>query len=510
MVFPRPAQFALALAALWALAAGAADRQGFAALQDQVVEHTLKNGLRLILLPRHEVPVFSFATVADVGAVDEHVGITGLAHMFEHMAFKGTTRIGTRDWQAEQRALAKVDEAVAALTRARHARGPAEEIARLQEAVRTAEEDAGQFVEPNEFSAILERLGATNLNATTDFDFTSYFYSLPSNKIELWMSLESDRFLEPVLREFYKERDVVKEERNQRIDSNPIGRLLEEFVGVSYNIHPYGSIGIGTPSDLDSFTRQDANEFYRRHYVPSKLIVAVVGDVDPAKTIGLAEAYFGRLPPGPDPGPVETVEPRQNSERRTVMYGEAQRIALMGYHKPGALHPDEPVYDAMSAILSSGRTSRLYRSLVRDKKLATTAGGFGGFPGQKYPNMFVFFAFPAPGHTNEEVLAVMDEEIARLQNELVSEDELRRVKAKAKAGLVNRLESNAGMALQLAREEALSGDWRELFRAIDRINAVKPEGLQRVARETFRKSNRTIALLEPEPKKDQASAPQGD
>ena len=207
---------------------------------------------------------------------------------------------------------------------------------------------------------------------------------------------------------------------------------------------------------------------------------------------------------------MDTVEPRQNSERRTVTYGEAQRIALMGYHKPGALDPDEPVYDALSSILSDGRTSRLYRSLIRDKKIASDAGGFGGFPGQKYPNMFVFYAFPSPGHTNEEVLAAMDEEIAKLQDAPVTDDELRRVKAKAKAGLIAQLGSNAGMALQLAQDEALWGDWRELFRSIDKINAVKAEDIQRVARETFRKSNRTIALLEPEPKDAAAPAKQGD
>jgi predicted Zn-dependent peptidase len=489
----------------------APQKTGFAALQDEVVEHTLKNGLRLILLPRHEVPVFSFATVADVGSVDEHVGITGIAHMFEHMAFKGTTRIGTRDWPSEQKALARVDEAEAAYKQALHHHAAAEEISRLRDGVKKAEDDAEQFVEPNEFTSVLERFGANGLNASTGFDFTSYFYSLPSNKLELWMSLESDRFLDPVLREFYKERDVVKEERNQRIDSNPIGRLLEEFLGVAYNVHPYANLGIGCVSDLDSFTRQDALEFYRKHYVPENLIVAVVGDVDPEKTIAMAETYFGRLSAGPEPDPVDTVEPRQNSERRTVVFGESQRIALIGYHKPSALDRDEPVYDAMSSILSSGRTSRLYRTLVRDKKIATTAGGFGGFPGQKYPNMFLFYAFAAPGHTNEEVLAAMDDEISKLQNEPVTEQELHRVKAKAKAGLVAQLASNPGMALQLAQEEALSGDWRELFRSIDKINAVKAEDIQRVARETFRKSNRTIALLETEPPKPAgAAASQGD
>jgi predicted Zn-dependent peptidase len=496
----------LAGAGLLAPAAQAQDK-GLADLKAQVVEHTLPNGLRLILLPRREVPVFSYATVANVGSVDEHVGITGIAHMFEHMAFKGTTRIGTRAPEAELAAIARVDELVLRLKQAQHGGAPEAELAALREQLKGAEEEAGSFIQPNELDAILSRFGAVGVNATTGVDFTTYFYSLPSNKLELWMSLESDRFLDPVLREFYQERDVVKEERFMRIDSNPIGRLIEEFLGVAYLAHPYGRHGIGYLSDLETITRQEAVDFYKKYYVPGNLIVAVVGDIDPPAAIAMAENYFGRLPAAPLPDPVETVEPVQRAQRRVTLYAQSQPVALMGYHKPAATHPDEPVYQALSAILSSGRTSRLYQSLIERKKLASDAGGFGNFPGQKYPNMFVFYAFATPGHTNEEVLAAMHEEIDRLQREPVSEAELLRVKAKAKSEFVQALSSGQGLAVQLAQQAALSGDWRELFDTIDKINAVTAEDIQRVARATFVPTNLSVAVIEPEPPQPAAAAP---
>ena len=489
----------LGSAPVGAAEAVAAGDDGFAALEAQVVEHTLANGLELILLPRRDVPVFSYATVANVGAVDEQVGNSGLAHMFEHMAFKGTSRVGTRDAEAERAALARVDERLTALRAAQRRGAPEAEISRAREELRAAEEAASGLIEPNELDAILTRFGAVGLNASTSSDFTTYYYSLPSNKLEVWMSLESDRFLDPVLREFYQERDVVKEERFQRIDSNPIGKLIEEFLGVAYLAHPYGRSGIGHVSDLDNLTRQEAIDFYRRYYVPGNLTVAVVGDLDPQATIAMAERYFGRLPAGPLPEPVETVEPEQRAQRRVTLYLQAQPVALIGFHKPAATHPDEPVYQALSAILSSGRTSRLYRSLIEEQRIAADAGGFGNFPGEKYPNTFIFYAFPTPGHGNDEVLAAMQREIERLQREPVDAAELERVKAKARSEFVQEVASNQGLAVALAQQQALSGDWRDLFDTLARIDAVTAADVQRVAKATFVPTNMTIGVIEPEP-----------
>src|SRR5262249_49473713 len=254
-------------------------------------------------------------------------------------------------------------------------------------------------------------------NAFTNTDETGYFFSFPSNRLELWAYLESERFLRPVMREFYKERDVVMEERRMRTDSQPIGRLIEQFVAEAYTAHSYGRPVVGWMSALQSFSATDAADFYKRNYVPANLVVAVVGDVKAAEVVPLVERYFGRLPAGPKPPPLRTVEPPQKGERQVVLRETAQPFYIEGYHRPAFDDPDAAVYAVISDVLSSGRTSRLYRSLVRDKKIAAQAAGFSGFPGNKYPNLFAFFAVPTPGHTPDESRDAIRAEIERLKSE---------------------------------------------------------------------------------------------
>jgi predicted Zn-dependent peptidase len=298
------------------------------------------------------------------------------------------------------------------------------------------------------------------------------------------------------MREFYKERDVVMEERRMRIESNPIGRLVEQFIATAFTAHPYGQAGIGWPSDLRSFSATDAMRFFDTYYVPSNMVVAVVGDVKTAEVVALAEKYFGRLPARPQPEPLRTVEPPQIAERQVVLRDPAQPVYVEGYHKPSALHPDDAVYDVISDLLTAGRTSRLYRSLVRDKKIAAGAGGFGGFPGQKYPNAFIAFAFTTPGHTPQEARDAIRAELERLKNEDVPAEELRMVKTRAKANLIRQLDNNAGLAGQLATAQARFGDWRDIFRQVDRIDAVTAADIRRVAGATFVETNRTVGMIE--------------
>jgi predicted Zn-dependent peptidase len=471
--------------------------QSLAEFEKTVTEHTLANGMQFFIVERHEVPVVSFHVYADVGSVDEDNGMSGMAHMFEHMAFKGTTTIGTTDHAAERKALEKVDELVAALQqeRLKGERADAERLRELEEAFEQAQQEADEFVINNQFSEIIEENGAVGLNATTSMDATRYFYSLPSNKLELWFSLESDRFLDPVLREFYKERDVVIEERRMRVESQPVGNLLEDFLSVAYKAHPYSRNTIGWYSDLDSLTRPEARRFFRAFYTPPNLIAFIVGDVDPKEAIRLAELYFGRIPHGPPPQRLWTVEPPQEGERRTTVYAQSQPLIIMGYHKPSVTHPDDAVFDAVQDVLSGGRTSRLYRSLVEDKKIAVAAGGFPGFPGNKYPNLFLFFAFPTPGHTNEESEEAMLAEVERLKTELVTEEELERVKSRARARLIAQLDSNTGLASQLAAYQVLTGDWRNRFHTLDAIDKVTREDIQRIAQTYFTERNRTVGYL---------------
>jgi len=281
-----------------------------------------------------------------------------------------------------------------------------------------------------------------------------------------------------------------------RTESNPIGRLVEQALAAAFTAHPYGQPVVGWPSDLQTFSATDASAFFKKYYVPANMTVAIVGDVKTAEVMGIVEKYFGRLPKSPAPDILRTVEPKQGTERTVVAHEASQPIYLEAYHRPSASDPDDAVYNVMSGILSQGRTSRLFRSLVRDKKVAAQAAGFNGFPGDKYPNLFVFFAVPTPGHTALEMADPIRAEIERLKSEDVGADELQSVKTRAKAGLLRRLDNNSGLALQLAEYQTQSGDWRELFREVDKIDKVSAADVRRIANATFTANNRTVAMLE--------------
>ncbi len=489
--------------------AAAAGAQDLASYEKRTTVRTLDNGLTVIVMERPEAPVFSFATVVNVGSAQEVPGITGLAHMFEHMAFKGTDKVGTSNFTAESAALQKVEDTYAAYDRARRDPNNTDKakVAELEKAWKAAVDEAGKFVVPNEFSKIVDRAGAVGVNAFTNDDETVYFYSLPSNQVELWAYLESSRFIHPVFREFYKERDVVFEERRMRTESTPIGRLIEQALATAFVAHPYGQPVVGWPSDLQTFSATDAAAFFKKYYVPANMTVAIVGDVKAADVMPIVDKYFGHIPKGPPPEPLRTIEPKQNAEKSVIAHETSQPIYFEAYHRPAGTDPDDAVYNVMAGVLSQGRTSRLYRSLVRDKKLAATAQGFNGFPGDKYPNLFAFFAIPTPGHTAADMVDPIHAEIERLKNEDVSADELQSVKTRSKAGLLRRLDSNFGLALQLALYQKQYGDWRELFREVDHIDKVTAADVRRVAAATFVPNNRTVALLESA--KPAASAPKG-
>ncbi len=488
---------ALLVAGLFAATLCAA-QDDFKEIESRVTEFSLKNGWKFIVLERHQAPVASFLTYADVGSVQDARGTTGLAHIFEHMAFKGSSRIGGKNPAEERLALDRVDQAFDALQaeRMKGRKADPQKIKKLEADFKAAQEAAGKFVVPNEFGQVIERAGGRGLNATTGADRTVYFFGLPSNETELWFYLESERFRDPVLREFYKERGVVMEERRLG-ESEPIERLIEEFAAIAYKAHPYHTPVVGHMSDLQSITRRDAEAFFKKYYAPSNLISVVVGDVNPKRVRELAETYFEPIPSGPRPEPIRTVEPPQTGERRVTLRFESQRVFVAGYHKPDIMDPDDAVYDAIASILSEGRSSRLQRSLVRDKKIATQAGGFPGFPGQKYPGLFLFYAFPAPGHTNDEAEKAIDAEIERLKTEPVSQEELDGVKHRTRANILREVENNSSVAILLSTYQGLTGDWRNLFKQLDKISAVTPADIQRVAKKTFTLDNRTVAVIEP-------------
>ncbi len=467
-----------------------------AGFEAKTTQHVLDNGWTFVIVERPVAPVFSFATVVNVGGAQEVPGITGLAHMFEHVAFKGTPNIGTRDYQAEKKALEAVEAAYQAYEAERRKLDADEaKVEELLEDFRGEQEKAGEYIIPNEFGEIVERNGGEGLNAFTNRDFTTYAYSFPANRFELFAYLESERFLHPVFREFYKERDVVQEERRLRVDSQPIGRLIEQLMATAYVAHPYKQPVVGYMSDLQSFTASDGQAFYEKHYVPANMVTAIVGHVDAEAILPVIEEYFGRVPAGPMPPALRTVEPPQIGEKTVVLLDPSQPVYAEMYHTPSALDPDQEVYDAIDDVLSNGRTSRLYRSLVRDQQIAAFTGSFSGLAGRKYPSLWLAFAIPAKGHSNDEVQTAIRAEIERLKTEEISDGELRRFRSRAKADLLRGLRSNFGLSVQLATSQTLHGDWRELFHSLERIEKVTKADIQRVARETLVPTNRTVGMI---------------
>jgi predicted Zn-dependent peptidase len=461
----------------------------------KLTEFRLDNGLKFIVLERHQAPVVSFLTYADVGGVDEPDGKTGVAHFLEHLAFKGTTRIGTENYTVEKPLLERLEQLDTQIKTAK-ADGKKDEVAKLEAEFKQVESEASKLVKQNEMGRIVEQAGGVGLNASTSTEATRYFYSFPANKLELWMSLESERFLDPVIRrEFYKEKDVILEERRMRVENSPIGMMLEKFIDTAYKVHPYRRPVIGYDKDIRNLTPADVQKFYDAYYTPSNIAIAIVGDVNPTEVKKLAQTYFGRYQAKTKPVEKIPVEPQQKQTREVTLELPSQPLYLEGYHRPPITHPDNAVYEIIGSLLSDGRTSRLYKSLVEKQRLALNAQGFSGFPGDKYPNLMLFYALTSPGHTVDELAIALRQEIDKLKAEPVTADELQRVKTQARADLLRTLASNTGMAEELLEYEVKTGSWRNLFKQLDDIAAVTPGDIQRVAKGTFTPENRTIGKL---------------
>lgn len=464
--------------------------------QEQISEFTLDNGLKFIVLENHDAPIISFVTYADVGGVDEPDGQTGVAHFLEHLAFKGTKQIGTTNYRAEAKVLNQLDRLFAQLQAAR-TEGNEAKLTKVADQFTATQTKASKYVKQNEYGNIVDTAGGVGLNAATSADYTSYFYSFPSNKLELWMSLESERFLEPVFREFYKEKEVILEERRLRTDNSPIGKMIEAFLDTAFSNHPYKRPVIGYQEDIENLTRDNVSQFFQAYYAPSNLTMAIAGDVDPQEVQKLAEVYFGRFQARNKPPQVNLPEPPQTETKEVIVKFPSQPLYLEGYHIPALSHPDYTVYEVISELLSSGRTSRLYQSLVEEQQVALSAQGFSGFPGDKYPNLMLVYALTAPGIDIETLAVALRAEIDRLKTEPIKPEELERVKTQLKASLLRTLDSNMGMARILAEYDGKTGDWRNLFAELTKLETLTPQDIQRVAQTTFVPENRTVGRLLP-------------
>ncbi|MDF0642776.1 MAG: pitrilysin family protein [Nitrospira sp.] len=491
-------------------------------LAERVIEHKLANGLTVLMVERHQTPIVSINMTFAVGGVNEQAGQTGLAHLYEHMAFKGTRTIGTKDYAKEKPLLDELSRAGTELEqRQRDAARRSQErpadpdeqaaIAALQQRVKDLQEQAALYVSGNEMALLYQRHGGVGLNAATGKDLTRYMINLPSNRLPLWAAIEADRMANPVLREFYKERGVVMEERRLRNDDSPSGLLFETFTSAAFRAHPYGVPTIGWESDILSLTPATTEAFFKTYYGPGRATIGIVGDINPKDVIALIEKTFGKIPPAPPPPQIVTVEPPQRGERRVEVEFDAEPSLAIGFHKPGLGHPDDYVFDVIDEILTDGLTSRLYTKLVLGGRLASSVNSDANYPGVRAPNLFVLQATPLAPHTTAEVEAAILAELERLKSEPVTAKELEKVLNNLDADLVRALRSNSGLASQLALYQTVAGDWRYMLNARDKIAAVTPADIQRVASEYFTKSNRTVAtLVKKVAVKQAAAAPAGE
>ncbi|MDV2504038.1 MAG: pitrilysin family protein [bacterium] len=490
------------LVLLVAAALGAAAHPAAASgVRLDVVEHTLDNGMRFYLVERHTSPTVAGLIRFQVGSRLEAAGSTGISHFLEHMMFKGTRRIGTTDYEAEAQLLERLDALQARLRDLRRSPEPDKEaIGRTEAAIEALEAEQDRYVVKNELWHLYQRHGGVGLNAGTGQDGTTYRVRLPSNKLELWAALESDRMASPVLREFYSERNVVLEERRLRIDTSADGLLWERFMAAAYIAHSYRLPVIGWPDDVGSFTRSEVEAYFRRFYAPNNAIGVLVGDIDPKSVIPMLERTFGTIPRQAPPDVRVPAEPPQRGERRIVVHFEAEPQLLMGYHIPAVTHPDTYPLKVLAAILANGRTSRFYEQLIDGKRLAVDADAGAGI--WKDPGLFLISATPRTPHTVEEVEAALEEELRRLVREPPTAWELEKTRNQIDASAVHSLRSNFGIAYQVAKAVSQTGDWRFIERERELLKAVTAKDILRVARAYLTADNRTVAILLPAQKRN--------
>jgi predicted Zn-dependent peptidase len=472
-----------------------------------VQEVTLDNGLRVLMVPRKGDPNISAGWVARVGSVNERPGITGLSHLFEHMMFKGTHVVGTKNIDEDLKVMKQMDQVRAEIHKEelklmdKQRLGQIEDIndpklrsphhQELIDQMDKLTKQAHDLIVKDEFDRIYTTAGASGMNAGTTNDFTIYFINVPANKLELWFWMESDRLLNPVFREFYTERDVVHEERRLRTDSTPTGKFDEEFEAMFWESSPYSWPVVGWPSDLNSYTRQEAIDYFGVNYAPNNLTACLVGDFEPAHAIELAKKYFGRIPRGiHDPEPLRTREVKQMAEKRMIAYAETNPQAEIRYHTVPEGHKDSYALGLMADLLN-GRTGRFYKSLVVKQAIANNAAA--NDRSQKYEGFFEISAVAKPGHTPEEVEKGLYAEIERLQKEPIDANELQKVKNQNAAGDFRKLQSNFFLMLQLLVRDSYR-DWSTINTDPALVQAVTAEDVKRVANQYFAPENRTVAI----------------
>jgi predicted Zn-dependent peptidase len=462
---------------------------------DRAKQFTLANGMTFYVYERHQIPTFCGMIMAKVGSVDERKGETGLAHFFEHLAFKGTPVIGTNDYAKEKAILEQIDK-LGEERSAEYAKGEkadTQKMAALKEQMKTLQDDALKYAVKDELGKIYSENGGRGLNASTGRDTTQYFITLPANRLELWFLIESERFKYPAFREFYSERDVIAEERRMS-ENMPGSNLYEEFENAAFTLHPYRHSVVGYMEDIQTFTRPKAMSFYKLFYIPNNLTAAVVGDVRLEDVKLLAEKYFGDIPRGSDSPRPDFLEPKQKGERRVTTEFDAQPELLIGYHMPQTPDKDAYTLEMIGDVLSLGDSSRLTRDLVTNRKLALSIYASAG-TGQRYAGLFMVSGEPRSPNSAEDLEKAVYEHLEKLKSEPVKKEELEKVINQLEAQLFSGFSSNMFIAMRMLWGAVIDGDIDTEFTRVDALKKVTPEDIMDVAKRTFVFDNRTVGIL---------------
>ena len=478
-----------------------------AATTPTVEEHVLGNGMRVLLVPRHLSPTVSCGWVAHVGSSNERPGITGIAHLFEHMMFKGTHVIGTRNYALDaqlidaQEAVMEQMRAEISKLRAAYRRGEIDDITKPEAKTPRMKQLEASFdslvalqrknMIKNEFDLVLQNNGASRINAFTNEDMTFYFYTLPANKLELYFWMEADRLKNRVFREFYSERDVVYEERRRSLESTPTGKFEESFNSTFWDASPYSWETIGWPSDVANITLAQANDFYARFYAPQNLTAVIVGDFDPKQALALAERYLGSIPRGTNPIPeMITMEVPQIAEKR--FYGEAETNpeVEIRWHAVPTVHKEIPAFTLLETVLN-GDTGRLRKNLVLGTGPASSARA--QLDDRKYEGLFEIDSEAKEGHAPEECEKAVYAELDRIAKDGVPEDELQAAKNRFLTTTYRQLDGNFPLMLRYGVADA-RGDWKLADQIAPAVQGVSSADLQRIVKKYFTKENRAVAI----------------
>jgi predicted Zn-dependent peptidase len=471
-----------------------------------VGEFTLANGMKFLVVSRPAQATVMAGWVAHVGSANERPGITGVAHFFEHMMFKGSRIVGTRDAERDLAIMAEQEElqvrirAEYARQRDRYRKGEIEdpfasadrtpELEALEAEFQKLVEAQRELMVKDEFDKIYTEAGASGMNATTNADSTIYFITVPANKAELWFWMESERLLQPVFREFYAERDVVQEERRLRVESTPTGRFDEQLNAMFWTSHPYKWEAIGWMSDLKTLSMADAQDFFSTYYAPGNITAALVGNITVDQARSLAEKYFGRIPQGAKPVPdIVTLEEKQLAEKRMNAECDCQPQVSVQFHTVPFEHRDQYALDVVQSLLN-GQTGRLRKALVLDQKIASSASAVQ--QSMRWNGSFALAAETKGEATPAALEAALWAEVSKLQNEAVPADELAKVKNQIVADSYRNLENPFFLLLQLLFYDGW-GDWKYLNSWSEKTLAVTAEDVQRVAKSYFTPENRTVA-----------------